>query len=114
MHGKQVSLEWTETSLGLWKWWQDRGVPLAFPVESASSGDATGTPETLSRPHRERIPPLELEGGNRATLVHGFNIFGAKAVFSMGACRLFPQYVLAITLLVGSEPGVAMTIACTG
>lgn len=46
--------------------------------------------------------------------LHGFNIFGAKAVFSMGACRLFPQYVLAITLLVGSEPGVAMTIACTG
>ena len=35
--GKQVSLEWTETSGGLWEWWQDPGVPLAFPVESASS-----------------------------------------------------------------------------
>ena len=34
---KQVSLEWTETSGGLWEWWHDRGVPLAFPVESASS-----------------------------------------------------------------------------
>ena len=46
--------------------------------------------------------------------LHGFNTFGAKAVFSMGACHLFPQYVLAITLLVGSETGVVMTIACTG
>ena len=35
--GKQVSLEWTESSGGLSKWWQDPGVPLAFPVESASS-----------------------------------------------------------------------------
>ena len=30
--GKQVSLEWTETSGGLWEWWHDHGVPLAFPV----------------------------------------------------------------------------------
>ena len=37
VQGKQVSLEWTETSGGLWKWWHDPGVPLAFPVESASS-----------------------------------------------------------------------------
>ena len=35
--GKQVSLEWTETSGGLWEWWHDLGVSLAFPVESASS-----------------------------------------------------------------------------
>ena len=35
--GKQDSLEWTETSGGLWEWWHDPGVPLAFPVESASS-----------------------------------------------------------------------------
>ena len=35
--GKQVSQEWTETSRELWEWWQDPGVPLAFPVESASS-----------------------------------------------------------------------------
>ena len=34
---KQVSLEWTETSEGLWEWWHDPGVNLAFPVESASS-----------------------------------------------------------------------------
>ena len=34
---KQVSLEWTETSGGLWEWWHDPGVPLAFPVVSASS-----------------------------------------------------------------------------
>ena len=37
MQGKQVSLEWTETSGGLWEWWHDAGVPLAFPEESASS-----------------------------------------------------------------------------
>ena len=37
VQGKQVSLEWSETSGGLWEWWQDPGVPLTFPVESASS-----------------------------------------------------------------------------
>ena len=37
VQGKQVSLEWTETSGGLWEWWHDPGVPLAFYVESASS-----------------------------------------------------------------------------
>ena len=37
VQGKQVSVEWTETSGGLWEWWHDPGVPLAFPVESASS-----------------------------------------------------------------------------
>ena len=62
--GKQVSLEWTETSGELWEWWHDPGVPLAFPVESTSSSGVTGTRGILSRPRRERIPPLELEGGN--------------------------------------------------
>ena len=37
VEGKQVSLEWTGASGGLWEWWHDPGVPLAFPVESASS-----------------------------------------------------------------------------
>ena len=37
VQGKQVSLEWTETSGGLWEWWHDLEVPLAFPVESACS-----------------------------------------------------------------------------
>ena len=37
VQGQQVSLEWTETSGGLWEWWHDPGVPLAFPVESDSS-----------------------------------------------------------------------------
>ena len=35
--GKQASLEWTETSGGLWEWWNDPGVPLDFPVESVPS-----------------------------------------------------------------------------
>ena len=37
VQGKQVSLEWTETSGGLWEWWHDPGAPLSFPVEGASS-----------------------------------------------------------------------------
>ena len=37
VQGKEVSLEWTETSGGLWEWWHDPGVPLAFPVEITSS-----------------------------------------------------------------------------
>ena len=68
VQGKQVSLEWTETSGGLWEWGHDPGVPLAFPIESASSGEATGKPGILSRPRRERIRPLELGGGNGAPL----------------------------------------------
>ena len=68
MQGKQFCLEWTETSLGLWEWWHDPGVPLAFPVESASSLDGTGTPGILSRPRMERIPPLKLGGGIGAPL----------------------------------------------
>ena len=71
VQGKQVSLEWTETSGGLWEWWHDPGVPLAFPVESTSSLDATGTPGILSRPRRERMPPLELGGVNGAPLDMG-------------------------------------------
>ena len=34
--GKQVLLEWTETSGGLLECWQGPGVPLAFLVESDS------------------------------------------------------------------------------
>ena len=37
VQGIQVSLEWPETSGGLWEWWYDPGVPFAFPVDSASS-----------------------------------------------------------------------------
>ena len=36
VQGKEFSLEWTETSRGLWEWWHDPEVPLAFPVKSAS------------------------------------------------------------------------------
>ena len=68
VQGKQVSLEWTETSWGLRIWWNHPAVPLAFPVESASSSDATGTPGILSQPRRERVPPLELGGGSGAPL----------------------------------------------
>ena len=67
VQGKQVSLEWTETSGGL-------GM-VARPWSSSrlsrgerSSWDATGMRGILSRPRRERIPPLELGGGNGAPL----------------------------------------------
>ena len=66
--GKQVPPEWTETSRGLLEWWHDAGVALTFLVESASSCDATGTPRILSRTSSERIPHLELGGGNGAPL----------------------------------------------
>ena len=68
VQGKQLPLEWTEISGGLLEWWQDPGVPLAFPVESASSWDSTGMLGILSRRSRERIPHLELRGGNVSPL----------------------------------------------
>ena len=68
VQGKQVSLECTEMSGGLWEWCHDPGIPLAFPVERASSWDATGTPGNFSRSRRDRIPPLKLGGGNGAPL----------------------------------------------
>ena len=37
VQGKQVPLKWTKTSGGLLELWHDAGVPLTFPVESASS-----------------------------------------------------------------------------
>ena len=74
--GKQVSLEWTETSGVLFEWWHDPGDPLSFPVEISSSLDVTGTPGILSRPHRERIPPLDPGGGNGTPLdVGGLSCF---------------------------------------
>ena len=36
VQGKQVSLEWTDIPGELGEWWNYPGVPLAFPVESAS------------------------------------------------------------------------------
>ena len=37
VQGKQVPLKWTETSGGLFEWWHDPRVPLAFPIESPCS-----------------------------------------------------------------------------
>ena len=53
---------------GLLELWHDPGVPLAFPVYRTSSSDVTGTPGILSRPSSDRIPHLELRGGNGAPL----------------------------------------------
>ena len=51
---KQVPLEWTETSRGLLEWWHDDGVPLAFPVDSASS--------EVRREYREFFPDQAAKG----------------------------------------------------
>ena len=68
VEGKQFPQECSETSGGLLEWWHDAGVALTFLVESASSCDATGTPRILSRTSSERIPHIELGGGNGAPL----------------------------------------------
>ena len=47
VQGKQVPLEWTETSGELWEWWHDPGFPLAFPVENASCSDARECQESF-------------------------------------------------------------------
>ena len=40
-------------------------------------------------------------------------IFGARAVFSMDACHLFPQCMLAVIPLIGDVTDVVVTRACT-
>ena len=52
--GKQIPLEWTKTSSRLLEWWHDDGVPLAFPVESASS--------EVRREYREFFPEQAAKG----------------------------------------------------
>ena len=54
VQGKQVSLEWTETSGGLWEWWHDPGVPLAFPVGAP--------PLEMRRESREFFPDHAVKG----------------------------------------------------
>ena len=34
VQGKQVPMEWIETSVGLWERWHNPGVPLAFSVRA--------------------------------------------------------------------------------
>ena len=59
VQGKQVSLELTETSGGLWEWWQDLEFlsPLLF---RAPPLEIDGNAGNSFRTRRERIPPLEL------------------------------------------------------
>ena len=46
--------------------------------------------------------------------LHGFYIFGLRAVSSMDACCLFSQSVLAIIPLISSVTGVVLIRACIG
>ena len=70
VQGKQGSLECTETSGGLWEF--DTTLEFLSPfLWERLLFDATGTPGILSRPLGERIPPLDLGGGNGAPLDMG-------------------------------------------
>ena len=71
MQGNHGPLELAETFGGLWNGGTTLGIPLDFPVESASSWDMTGMPGILSRLRRERIPHLELGDGNEASCTKG-------------------------------------------
>ena len=44
----------------------------------------------------------------------GLVFFGVKAVFSVDACHLFPQCMLAVIPLTGGVTDVVLTRACTG
>ena len=45
----------------------------------------------------------------------GLIFFGARAVFSLDACHLFPQCMLAVVIpLLGGVTGVVVTRTCTG
>ena len=46
--------------------------------------------------------------------LHESNIFGARAVFSMDACQIFPRYVLAVIPLTGGVIGGVLIRVCTG
>ena len=46
--------------------------------------------------------------------LHESNSFGARAVFSMDACHIFPQCVLAVIPLIGGVIGLVVTRAFTG
>ena len=54
VQGKQVSLEWTETSGGLGEWWHVPGVPLAFLWRTP--------PLEMQRERREFFPDLAGKG----------------------------------------------------
>ena len=66
VQGKQVSLEWTEKSGGLWELWHDHGVSLAFlwrapPLEMRRERreffpDHAGKGPLLSSEKRKRAP----------------------------------------------------------
>ena len=67
--GKQVSLEWTESSGGLWEWWHDPGVPLIFPVNIESSRAKTRTRESFPNEAEKRTLISSGGVGNGAPLV---------------------------------------------
>ena len=52
--------------------------------------------------------------GESLCSLHESSIFGARAVFGLDACYIFPQGVLAIIPLIGGVIGVVVTRACTG
>ena len=46
--------------------------------------------------------------------LHGFNMFGVRIIFSMEACCLFSQCMLAIIPLIGDLSSLMVTRPCSG
>ena len=46
--------------------------------------------------------------------LHGFNMFGVRIIFSMDACCLFSQCMLAIIPLIGGVSAVLVIRTCSG
>ena len=75
VQGKQVAVEWTETSGGLLEWWHDPGVPyiwgtlgmVAQPWSSLHVGHSWNGGTTLEflSPFLWRAPPLEMRRESR-------------------------------------------------
>ena len=76
VQGKQVSLEWTETSGGLWEWWHDPGVPLLSCGEclllrcdgkAGNSFSTTQGKDPSSRARRQKRGSSECARDSRAS-----------------------------------------------
>ena len=95
---KQVSLEWTETSAGLWEWWDDPGVLLAIPVESASFEmrwecreffpDQAGKGSLISR-YEPETELLRMWPGPSCFLLSGYGCVGELLELQLDCERLF-------------------------
>ena len=77
VQGNQVHLGGLKLLLVFWNGGTTPGVPLHFPVDSASPGNGTGSPGILALRSRERNPHLERRNGKRgcSLVVAGPSVF---------------------------------------